>query len=134
MAAATPEIAVVARLKAATQTAAGSRVFPQVDTQEAVLPAIIVTRLGADGGARLSGKGRGLKEYTVRVDCYAATQAAAAALGREVRARLHPEDGPPWVSADDGVKGCFFADSTEEVTDDGYRVSQETYRVFHAAT
>lgn len=134
MAAATPEIAVVAKLKSATQTAAGNRVFPQLDTQEGEVPAIVVTRLGADGGARLSGSGRKLKEYTIRVDCYAATQSEAGALAREVRERLHPEDGSPWRDLANGVQGCFFADSTEEVTEDGYRVSQETYRVFHAAT
>lgn len=132
MAAAAPEIAIVARLKAAA-TAAGPRVFPQVETQETDFPFAVVTRLGADGGPRLSGRARGLKQYTVRVDCYGLTQAEAAALGREVRDALAP-DGPPWADPAAGVQGCFFTDSTEETTEDGYRVAGETFTVWHTPT
>lgn len=132
MAAATPEIALTAKLKAGA-TGAGSDVFPQLNTQEPYFPLIVVTRLGADGGSRLNGSARALKSYTVRVDCYAETQLEAATLAKQVRDLLTP-DGSPWNDATNGVQGCFFTDSVEEVTEDGIRVSQETYTVWHTPT
>ncbi len=135
MAAATPEIAVVAKLKAtaAIATATGSRVFAQLDTQEAALPAIIVTKIGSEGGKRLSGAAHSLRANAMRVDCYAETELAAGALGKLVRDALCP-DGTPWTDSANGVQGCFFVDSVGEVTEDGLRFQSETFQLWHSPT
>lgn len=136
MAAATPEIAIVARLKAGA-TAVGSRVYSQVNTQEPVLPLIVVTRQGAVGSARLSGTSCPLKQYTVEVDCYSPSQVGADAIAKQVRDLLAP-DGTPWVDPANGVQGCFFADSTASVLSDESkdtpRLVRETYTVWHTPT
>lgn len=132
MAAANAEIAVVAKLKASS-TSAGNRVNPQLNTQEPTYPLILVSIIGAEGSARLSGSSAGLRKYVVRCDCYAATEAGAKALGKQVRDALTP-DGTPWTDSGNGVQGCFFSDSADEVTEDGLRVQQETFAVWHTPT
>lgn len=136
MAASTPEIAVGAKIRGGS-TAAGSRVNPQVNTQGPTLPFVTVTRLGAGGNARLSGKSSALKPYTVEVAHYAATQAAAVALAKQTRDLLAP-DGTPWTDSANGVQGCFFQDSSEEVVSDESkdtpRVVRDTYQVWHYPT
>lgn len=136
MSAATPEIAVVAKIKGGATTA-GSRVYPQVNTQEPVLPLVIVSRSGANGTARLNGSSAALKAYTVAVDCYATSQALAVALAAQVLALLAP-DGTPWRDLANGVQGCFFEDSTEEVMSDESkdtpRVQRLTFTVWHTPT
>ncbi len=132
MAAANAAIAVVAKLKASALSV-GARVYPQSDTQESVLPVVLVSMLGITGSHRLSGASSALRACTVRVDCYAVTEVAAKALGKQVRDAL-ATDGTPWTSTSDGVQGCFFLDSTDDITDDGIRVQQETFSVWHTPT
>jgi hypothetical protein len=132
MAAANAEIAVVAKLKAAN-TSAGTRVNPQLNTQEPTYPLILVSIIGTEGRARLSGSSSGLRNNTVRCECYAATEAAAKLLGKQVRDALTP-DGTPWVDLTNGVQGAFFLDSSDEITEDGVRVQQETFAVWHTPT
>lgn len=137
MAASTPEIAVVAKLKGGS-TAASTRVYPQVNTPEPVLPLVTVARQGAaNGSTRIDGSSSGLKPYTVEVAHYAATQAAAVALAKQTRDLLAP-DGSPWRDLTNGVQGCFFLDSSEEVVGDESkdtpRCVRETYQVWHTPT
>jgi len=136
MSAATPEIAVVAKLRGGS-TAAGSRINPQVNTQEPVLPLVTVTRQGTTGSARLDGSSSGLKQYVIQLEHIAQTQASAAALAKQTRDLLAP-DGTAWRDLANGVQGCFFLDSSEEVladeSKDTPRVVRETYTVWHEPT
>lgn len=136
MSAATPEIALVSKLKAGA-TAAGARIYPEVNTAEPTYPLIIVTRIGGEGGARLGGKSRALKAHTIEIDHYAATKAERDALAAQTRALLAP-DGAPWRDPANGVQGCFFQDGGEQSipTDSGdtLRVVRETYLVWHFPT
>lgn len=135
MAAATVEVALVAKLKAtpAVTNLVAGRIYPQLNTQEPTFPLIVYTILGSEGGQRLSGSSHALRKWTVQVDCYAATEAAAGALAKAVRDALAP-DGSPWVSAADGVQGCFFVDSSEDFTEDGIRFQSETFDIWHKPT
>lgn len=136
MAAATPEIAVVAKLKASPALASG-RVNPLTNTPGAALPLIVVSRQGNVSAPRLSGKRAALSSATIEVACYAATQAEAVSLAKSVRDRLAPT-GAPWVDPTEGVQGCFYQDSTDEVigdpAQDTPRVVRETYLVWHTPT
>lgn len=136
MSAATPEIALVAKLKAGS-TDAGARIYPQINTQGPVLPLVIVTRQSVEGGARLNGSSRALKQYMIEVDCYASSQAGAMNLAAQVLVILAP-DGSPWRDLPNGVQGCFFVDSGEQVVDDETkdtpRLVRETYTVWHTPT
>lgn len=132
MAAADPVIAVVAKLKAAA-TSAGNRVNPQLNTQEPTFPLILVTVVGAEGSAKLSGASSALRKHIVRCDCYGDTEAASQALGKQVRDALAP-DGTPWVDAGNGVQGCFWQDGSDGATEDGARFRQETFAVWHSPT
>lgn len=133
---ATVEEAVVARLKAvaAVNTAVGGRVYATLDTQDADIPQIVVTKLSAEGGAFLSGVSRTLKRYSVQCDIYAATEAEGLSLGKAVRETLAPEGGSPWTDPAAGVKGAFFADSAASFTEDGYRLQSETFGVWFQPT
>ncbi|AMV23418.1 hypothetical protein VT84_03345 [Gemmata sp. SH-PL17] len=136
MAAATAEIAVVAKLKAGA-TAAEDRVNPQVNTSEPVLPFITVTRQGVQPRSGLDGRTRALLAVTIGVECYATTQKRARELSTQVRALLAPENGP-WRDLDNGVQGCFWQDCTEEIADDAAqdtpRLWRDTYLVWHFPT
>lgn len=136
MGAATAEIAVVAKLKGGS-TDAGTRVYPQVNTQEPNLPFVTVTRQGTNTGNRLSGKRAALAAVTIEVACYAATQAGAVNLAKQVRDLLAPT-GAPWVDPTNGVQGCFYQDGAEEVVGDESkdtpRLVRETYLVYHTPT
>jgi hypothetical protein len=137
VAAATPEIAIVQRLKAGA-TAAGARVYPEVNTPEPVYPFITVTRLGAEGKPKLSGQSGKLKPFTIQVDHYAAGKAEMTSLAAEVRALLAPEDGDPWRDPGNGVQGCFYQDSSDESlpteSADTLRSVREIYLVWHFPT
>lgn len=135
MAASTVEIAVTAKLKAtgAITALVSTRVFPQLDTQEPALPSIVYSVLGSEGGKRLSGAANALRKWVIRIDCYADTEIAADALAKAVRDALTP-DGSPWTDSANGVQGCFFVDSAEDFTEDGVRVRQETFEVWHTPT
>jgi len=133
--AASAEQATVAKLKAtaAVNDAVDGRVYTVADTQDAGAPAIVVTKLGAEGGSRLNG-GRGLRRWTLQVDCYADTEAAAQALGAAVRDALAPGDSPAWRDLAAGVHGTFWEDSTAGITDDGVRLQSETFGVWFQPT
>lgn len=132
--AATAEQAMVARLKAdaAVNDAVSGRVFTVADTQDAGTDAIVITKLGAEGGSTLDG-GRGLRRYTLQADCYAATEAAAQALGGLVRDAIAPVGGA-WIDHAEGVHGAFFEDSSAGITEDGVRVQSETFGVWFEPT
>lgn len=136
MAAATPGIAVCAKLKATTavNTAVAGRVFPQLDTQEPGFPQIVYTVLGADAGKTLNRGGSRLKRYTVRIDCYAETELEAGALAKLVKDALAPETGAAWSDSASGVQGAFHEDTVTEFTEDGIRVQGETFGVWHEPT
>lgn len=136
MAAAAPEIAVVAKLREAPAIA-GGRVNPVTNTPGGEIPCAVVTRQGNTSAPRLSGKRAALTAATIEVACFAATQAAAIALAKDVRDRLAPT-GSPWRDPTNGVQGCFYQDSNEEVipdpAQDTPRVVRETYLVWHYPT
>jgi hypothetical protein len=135
MAAASPMIAVVAKLKATTAitAAVGGRIYPQLVTQEVVYPFLVVTILGAETSATLAGKNRALKKYTVRIDSYAETELEAGGNAKRVRDALAP-DGTPWQDAANGVQGCFHTDTVSDFTDDEFRFQGETFDLWHEAT
>ncbi len=134
--AASVEVAFAAKLKAdtAVNTAVGGRVFPQFNTQEPEFPEIVYTLLGADGTTKLGGGSGSLKAYTIRAECYAATELAAVALGKLVRDALTPSSGNPWRDLTAGVLGCFHVDSGGDFTDDGVRFHSETFTVWFRPT
>lgn len=128
------EQAIVARLKtsSAVNDAVAGRVFTVADSQDTPTPAIVVTKLGAEGGSTLDG-GRALRRWTVQVDGYADTELEAQALGEAIRESLAPVEGR-WRDFDAGVHGSFFEDSTAGITDDGVRVQSETFGVWFQPT
>ena len=132
--AATVEQALVARLKAvpAVNDEVGGAVFTATDTQDGELPLIVVTKLGAEGAARLDG-GRALKRYTLQADVYATTELEAQTIGAAVREAVAPT-GAPWRDVAAGVHGALFEDSTGGVTEDGYRIQTETFGVWFQPT
>lgn len=133
--AASAEQATVSKLKAtsAVNDLVDGQVYTVADTQDAGAPAIVVTKLGAEGGSRLDGS-RGLRRWTVQIDCYADTEAAAEALAAAVREALAPGEGAAWRDLAAGVHGTFWEDSTGSVTDDGVRVQSETFGVWFQPT
>lgn len=135
MAAASPGIAVVTKLKATAAVTAvvSGRIFPQLNTQEPDSPQIVYTVLGAETPSTLAGANRALKRYTLRLDCFAETEVAAGALGKLVREALTP-DGTPWTDSGDGVQGCFHQDTLTDFTEDGFRFQSETFDLWHTAT
>lgn len=135
MAAASPTIAIVAKLKAtaAVTAAVSTRIYPQLTTQEPTYPFLVVTVLGAETSATLAGKNRALKKYAVRVDSYAETEIEAQANAKLVRDALAP-DGTPWTDSAAGVQGCFHTDTANDFTEDGQRFQSETFDLWHEAT
>jgi hypothetical protein len=133
--AASAEQATVAKLKAtaAVNDAVDGRVYTVADTQDTGSPAIVVTKLGAEGGSRLNG-GRGLRRWTLQIDCYADTEAAAQALGTAVRDALTPADAAAWRDLAAGVHGAFWEDSSAGITEDGVRLQSETFGVWFQPT
>lgn len=133
--AATAEQALVAKLKAtaAVNDAVAGQVFTVADTQDAGAPAIVITKLGSEGGATLDGS-RGLRRHTLQADCYADTEAEAQALAKLVRDTLTPADSAAWRDLAAGVEGTFFEDSTAGITEDGVRLQSETFGVWFQPT
>lgn len=133
--AASVEAALTAKLKADSGVSAivGARVFPQLDTQESAFPAVVYTKLGAEGSRRLSGDS-GLKAYTVQIDCYAETEAGAVALANAVTGALAPCDSDVWVDKAAGVHGAFQVDSASGFTEDGYRYQSVTFQIWFRPT
>lgn len=132
MAAATPEIAIKAALAADSGVSAiTTRIYPQEATQEPQLPCIVYQRQGGTGRARLGG-GSALKQYTIRLDCYATTEAGAGALANAVDAAL---DG--YRNLSDGVQSVFAADTDAEVIEGGAiegRLVSRSFTVWHSPT
>ncbi len=135
MAAASPSIAIVAKLKAtaAVTNVVGQRIYPQKGTQEPEFPMIVLTTIGGTGNRPLKNANRALKRYTVRIDCYAETELGAQTLGKLVRDAITP-DSTPWQDDTNGVQGCFHADSVMDETEDGIRFQSETFDVWHTPT
>lgn len=133
--AASAEQATVAKLKAtaAVNDAVGGKVYTVADSTDAGTQSIVVTKLGAEGGSRLDGS-RGLRRYTLQIDCYADTEAEAQSLGKLVRDALTPEDAAAWRDLAAGVHGCFWEDSTGDITEDGVRFQSETFGVWFQPT
>jgi hypothetical protein len=128
--AATVEDAVIGRLKATSAVAAavGARVYPQFNTQEPDLPLIVVTKQGVDGRAKLNGN-RGRQRYSVKVDVYANTEAEAGSVAAAVYGAICPDGAwrDPHVS---GVAGALLDDTSEDFTEDGFRVDSQTFGVW----
>lgn len=118
---------------AAVTARVSARITPQLNTQEPAGERIVYQKIGADGQMNLSGN-RKLKAHTVRVDCFAETEAAAVSLGLLVRNALAPESGAAWQDKTEGVHGCFFVDSAGDFTDDGERFQSETFTVWFKPT
>ena len=134
--AASVEEALRAKLVAdtAVNAAVSGRVFPQLNTQEPEFPELVYTLLGAEPTAKLSNGSGSLKAHTVRVECYAATETAAIALGKLVREALTPANGSPWRDLTAGVLGCFHVDSSQDFTEDGVRFHSETFSIWFRPT
>jgi hypothetical protein len=129
-------IALVAKLKATTAitNVVGQRIYPQLNTQEPEFPEIVYTILGSENTPTVKTGSSSLKRWVVRVDCYAATEIAASALGKLVRDALTPSSGTPWTDSGNGVAGCFHEDSTADYTEDGIRFQGETFGIWHRPT
>lgn len=129
--AATPTEAVIGRLRATPGVTAlvGTRAYPVLPTQDPGGDYVVVTKTAGGGGMRLGGPTR-LNQYSVRVDCYSATEAGAEALlGACVGALAGWSDRPNKVS------GCFpTEDADEQVVPDAgggvYRVSGQTFSLW----
>lgn len=131
MATANVETALVAKLKATAAVTAvvGSRIYPQLDTQEGSSPQIVYKKLGAEPTNKLAGSGQ-LKAYTLQLDCYAETETAAAALGKLVRDALTPSAGA-WRDTTVGVDGAFHLDSNaDNDPNSGFRYHSETFLIW----
>lgn len=130
--AATVEQACAAKLAASTAVTdvVGPRIYPAFNTQEPVFPEIVFTKLGGEAISSTMGRGtgRGPKSFTVRFDCYAATEAESQALGKLVEDAITP-GGVPWRDLAEGVQGAFFSDSSQEFTQDGVRFQAVTFTV-----
>lgn len=101
---------------------AGDRAYWGVRTQGEGLPAIVMTRVSGSDGLTYAGSD-GLFRARVQINCMAATNAAADALERAVRARLAAR-----AFEQDGVRfqGCF-ADSARDLTDTGLTDAEAIY-------
>lgn len=121
--------AVVQRLLDPGVTAlVGQRVFPSKPTQDSLWPYVVATKTAGGDEVRLDGPA-GLQGYSVRLDCYAKTEAEAEAVLAAAAARLDR-----WRDRANGVQGCFpQGDADEEVLDDGSQVSGQTFTVWFKA-
>lgn len=138
MAAANVGIAVRAKLAATAGVTAvvSTRIYPQLPTQEFTLPCLVYSVLGSEAQPSLSRGAAALKRYSVKVDCYAATELAAQQLGKLVRDAITPS-GSAWTDSANGVQGAFLDDSTTEYADLGGTVvpySAETFGIWHQPT
>lgn len=125
------EDAICVKLKATglVQAIVGTRVYPQLTTQEPTFPQVVYSKIGTETGAKLKSGTSDLKAHTIRVDCYAETEAGALTLGKAVRDLLTPE-ATPWRDLTVGVHGCFHADSAQDYTEDGLRFQSEIFTVW----
>lgn len=126
---ATSEEAVRTKLAAAAGVTAlvAARIYPQMNTQEPVFPFVVFQRGGQIGNNRLTGSSR-LCRYAIRVDVFAETEAAGAAVGLAILAAMVPSGG--WVDKTNGVHGTFIDDSSADVTDDPLRVWSQTFGIW----
>lgn len=106
-----------------------TRIYPGLPTQDPANDYIVVTKTAGGNDQLLNGNMQ-INKYTMRVDCYAMTEARAEAI---LKAANVPLSG--WKDRTVGVLGCFnVADSDEQVTDDlgggVYRVSGQSFTLF----
>lgn len=125
----TPGEAVTARLTADAGfvALADDRVYPGLPTQDGEWPYAVYTIDAGGGGVKLTGTGSAkTKEYVVRVECYARTDAAAEALIQAVADAL-----AGWKDKTNRVHGCFPVEDRNQLSnDDGSRVSGQSFRLF----
>lgn len=111
----------------------GTAVFPSKPTQDPPASYVVYFRQGGGDTRTLAGRG-GLQPHDIRVECYARTQADAEAILAAVAARLCGDKAtatPAWRDRTNGVQGCFAqGDSDEQVTDDGWQVSGQTFSLW----
>lgn len=132
----TPSEAIIGRLLATSgvTTLVDTRIAPVIPTQDdpevpAPVNYICVTKTSGGGGMRL-GRPTLLNQYSMRVDCYAATEAEAEAI---LAACITALGG--WSDKPNKVNGCFpTADADEQITDDAggsnYKVSGQTFSLW----
>lgn len=125
----TPEEAIYARLAADAPLSAlaAGRISPTTSEQEEPLPFVVYQRTGKDSQKKLDGSPV-LARYLVRVDCYAADEAEAQAVGNAVQDSLCPDGG--WQDLAAGVQGVFDDDASMEEAPDGVRVWSGTFGVW----
>lgn len=111
----------------------GAAVFPSKPTQDTPGDFLVYFRQGG-GDVKTLGARSGLQPHEMRVECYAATQAAAEGLLAAVVTRLcgdRTAEVAVWRDRANGVHGCFAqGDSDELVTDDGKQVSGQTFSLW----
>jgi uncharacterized protein (DUF2342 family) len=123
------------RATAAVTAVAGTRITPQLNTQEPDYPQIVYQVIGSDSPATVKAGSGKMKAWTVRVDCYAETEAGAVALGKIVRDTLTPADPlSPWVDSGAGVIGCFHVDGSTDFTEEALRFASETFLIWFRPT
>lgn len=128
----TPSEAIIARLLATSGVTAlvSQNVFPVMPKQDTPGDYIVVTKTSGGGGMRLTRPTK-LNQYSMRVDCYAASESAAEAILAQVVLAL----GGWRDVAGSLVQGCFAtADADEQITDDlgggVFKVSGQTFSLF----
>lgn len=128
----TPSEAIIGRLLAASGVRAlvSQNVFPVIPNQDTAGDYIVVTKTSGGGGMRL-GRATLLNRYSMRVDCYAASEGAAEAILAQVVLAL----GGWRDVAGSKVQGCFATeDADEQITDDlgggVYKVSGQTFSLW----
>lgn len=114
----------------------GKAVFPSAPPQDQPGDYVVYFRQGGGDQKTLDGPS-GLQEHQMRVECYSRTQAGAEKLLAAVAARLcgNPATGAaPWRDRANGVQGCFpQGDADEQVTDDNFQVSGQTFGLWFKA-
>lgn len=123
----TPEEVVCNLMKGAGPLAAlvAQRIYPQVNTQEPVVPFVVYQRSGLEKQAKLGGPAKTGKAL-VDVTTYGHTEAEYQQAAAEVVTAL---DGKR--DAANGVQGIFHVDSQSGATEDGYRYMKHTFAVWH---
>lgn len=132
---ATPSEALARRLLTGEAVAAlvGTAVHPSKPTQETPGDYVVYFRQGG-GDAKTLGGRSALQAHDMRVECYSRTQAGAEAILAAVVTRLCGDRAAAvavWRDRDNGVHGCFAqGDSDEQVTEDGFQVSGQTFSLW----
>jgi hypothetical protein len=123
----TPEEVVSAKLKAFAPLTAlvAQRIYPQVSTQEPIVPLVVYGRAGEEKQPKLSGPQKTAK-VLIDVTTYGHTEAEYQAAATEVVNALDGQNDRA-----NGVQAIFHVDSNADATEDGFRFMKHTFAVWH---